>query len=177
MSPEAPGPTEDKIVSLDRLAEILRIKESEGKKIGLITGGFDIMHVGHVRLFQFAKEHVDILVVGVEQDETIRLSKGAHRPVNPLATRCDVLSAFRNVDYIFAVPFVFRYGESEKVDAQYTALYRQLIPHFLITNMPADKYWELKKKGAWETGIGFLGQKTPKDTSSSIISQKIQEDL
>jgi len=177
MSSEVPKRTQEKIISLDRLAEILQLKRSEGKKIGLITGGFDVIHVGHVRLVRFAKEHVDILVVGVEQDETIRLSKGPNRPVNPLVARCNVLSAFYNVNYIFAVPFVFRYGEVEKADEQYTKLYRQLIPDFLITNITAGSFWELKKKGAQDIGIGFLGQKTPKDTSSSSIAKIIQKDI
>jgi len=177
MSSEVPKPTEEKIISLDRLAEILQLKRSEGKKIGLITGGFDVIHVGHVRLVRFAKEHVDILVVGVEQDETIRLSKGPNRPVNPLVARCDVLSAFYSVNYIFAVPFVFQYGPDEKIDEQYTKLYRQLMPDFLITNTAADSFWELKQKSAQDIGIGFLGQKTPKDTSSSSIAKIIQGEI
>jgi len=177
MSPEAPKPTEEKIVDLNRLVEILQLKKGEGKTIGLITGGFDIIHVGHIRLFQFAKISTDILVIGVEQDETIRLSKGQLRPVNPLAARCDVLSSVYNVDYIFAVPFVFRYGEVEKVDKQYTKLYRQLMPNFLITNIAADSFWELKQKSAQDIGIGFFGQITPKDTSSSSIAKIIQGEI
>ena len=177
MSPEVPKPTEEKIVSLDKLAEILQLKKNEGKKIGLITGGFDVIHVGHVRLVRFAKEHIDILVVGVEQDETIQLSKGPNRPVNPLVARCDVLSAFYSVDYIFTVPFVFRYGEVKKADGQYTKLYHQLMPDFLITKITADSFWELKMKGAQDIGIGFLGQITPKDNSSSSIARKIQEEF
>lgn len=167
---------EDKIVSLDRLVEILQLKRSEGNKIGLITGGFDVIHVGHVRLVQFAKEHVDILVAGVEQDETIRLSKGPYRPVNPIAARCDVLSAFYRVDFIFEIPSVFQYGTDE-ADKRLSEIYRRLKPDFLITNITADRFWEFKKRSALRLGIGFLGQKAPKDNSSSRIARIIQEDI
>lgn len=177
MSSETLKPWAEKIVSPDKLAEIIQQKKAEGKKTGLITGGFDILHVGHIRLFHFAKASTDFLVVGVEQDETMRLSKGPNRPVNPLAARCDVLSAVGSVDYIFTVPFVFKYGEIEIADKQYTNLYRQLKPDFLITSITADGFWRLKDKSAHDLGIGFLAQMALKDNSSSAIARKIQEEI
>ncbi len=177
MSPESPKPTEEKIVSLVRLVEILQLKRSEGKKIGLITGAFDIIHRGHISLFRFAKDNVDILAIGVEQDETVTLSKGQNRPINRLADRCEFLSELNSVDYIFAVPFVFQYGAFEKADEQFAEIYRQLMPDFLITNVNADSFWQLKKKRAQELGILFLGQYTPRLTSSSSIADRIQEEI
>lgn len=177
MSPETPKPPYEKVVSLDRLEEILRLKRDVGEKIGLITGAFDIIHRGHISLFRYAKDRVDVLVIGVEQDRTITLSKGQNRPINQLAYRCDFLSELNSVDYIFAVPFVFQYGAVEKADELFAEIYRNLMPDFLITNVNADSFWELKKKRAQELGILFLGQYTPRPTSSSSIAGKIQEEI
>ena len=177
MSPKALKPSGKKMVQVDKLAEILRLKREEGKKIGLITGGFDIIHRGHISLFRFAKESVDILVIGVEQDKTITISKGKNRPINTLANRCDFLSELNSVDYIFAVPFVFRYGEIDNADRLFAGVYKKLRPDYLITNIDADRFCELKRKRAQEIGIGFLGQKTPKDTSSSSIVNRIEEEI
>ncbi len=177
MSPSISISTDEKIVSLNKLVKILRLKKRAKKKIGLITGGFDIIHKGHISLFRFAKDNTDIVVVGVEQDKTISLSKGQNRPVNRLIDRCEFLSELRSVDYVFAIPFVFRYGEPEKIDKLYAEIYKNIQPDCLITNITADKYWEQKKKRAQDMKIGFLGQETPKDTSSTSIASKIQEEI
>ncbi len=176
MSPETSKFTYEKIVRLDKLEEILRSYQREGKTVGLITGVFDILHVGHIRLVRFAKKNTDILVVGVEQDETVKLSKGPKSPVNSLAARCDVLSALYSVDYIFAIPSVFKYG-TNVADEQLAQIYRRVMPDFLITNITVDTFWERKRISAQDLGIGFLGQVAPKDNSSSLISQKIQEEI
>jgi len=54
-----------KIKSLGQLQRICSDLRSKGKKIGLITGCFDVIHIGHIRLFRQAKARLDVLVVGV----------------------------------------------------------------------------------------------------------------
>ena len=76
-----------KIRLLKELYSIVNKHKKRGKTIGLITGCFDILHIGHIELFQSAKNQVDILIVGVENDETIKRSKGTNRPVNNQDTR------------------------------------------------------------------------------------------
>jgi D-beta-D-heptose 7-phosphate kinase/D-beta-D-heptose 1-phosphate adenosyltransferase len=74
-----------------------------GRRIVLTNGCFDILHRGHVAYLREARQLGDVLVVGVNVDETVKRLKGPGRPVNPLADRVEVLSALSAVD--FAVPF------------------------------------------------------------------------
>jgi rfaE bifunctional protein nucleotidyltransferase chain/domain len=74
-----------------------------GARIVFTNGVFDLLHPGHVELLQFARSQGDILVVGINDDESVRRLKGEKRPIFPLAERMEILAAFACVDYI--VPF------------------------------------------------------------------------
>jgi len=75
----------------------------EGKRIVFTNGCFDILHSGHVSYLQQAKAMGDVLVVGLNTDESIRRLKGKGRPVNTLENRLNVLSALGCIDHV--VPF------------------------------------------------------------------------
>ena len=148
----------NKVCSLEDAANFVREEKEKEMKAGLITGGFDIIHKGHISLFRFAKVTVDVLVVGVEQDETLMLSKGQNRPINNLAARCDFLQELNSIDYVFAIPFVIRYEENEKIDDLYANMYGLLQPGFLVNSIPADRFWKRKKKIAENMKIRFIEQ-------------------
>lgn len=75
-----------------------------GKRLVFTNGVFDILHAGHVRYLAQAKALGDLLVVGVNSDESVRrLGKGPERPINPLEDRMAVLEALRSVDAV--IPF------------------------------------------------------------------------
>ncbi len=82
------------------LAQTLRYKQ---KKIIWTNGCFDILHLGHVRYLQESKKLGDVLIVGVNSDDSIKQLKGDKRPINTLEERMGVLSALESIDYI--VPF------------------------------------------------------------------------
>ena len=75
----------------------------EGEKIVFTNGVFDLLHPGHVELLEFARAQGDLLVVGINDDASVRRLKGEKRPVFPLAERMEVLAALASVDYV--VPF------------------------------------------------------------------------
>jgi len=90
-------------------AELLSLVAQErslGKRIVFTNGCFDILHSGHVTCLERAKALGDVLIVGVNTDESIRQLKGPTRPVNALADRLTVLAALGCVDYV--VPFADR---------------------------------------------------------------------
>jgi len=72
----------------------------EGKAIVFTNGCFDILHVGHVRYLAAARRLGDILVVGLNGDESVRELKGAGRPVNSEEDRAEVLAALEAVDHV-----------------------------------------------------------------------------
>ncbi len=75
-------------------------KLKNGSKVVFTNGCFDIVHAGHIDLLQKAKREGDILVVGLNSDDSIKKIKGANRPVNKLELRIKILSSIQYVDYI-----------------------------------------------------------------------------
>jgi D-beta-D-heptose 7-phosphate kinase/D-beta-D-heptose 1-phosphate adenosyltransferase len=81
------------------LPELMRHRAS-GKKIVFTNGCFDIIHLGHVKYFQFAKQQGDLLVVGVNSDSGIRRLKGEKRPLITELDRMGVLEELESIDYL-----------------------------------------------------------------------------
>lgn len=70
------------------------------KKV-FVNGTFDILHVGHVALLDYAKSLGDQLVVGIDSDDRVKLLKGSGRPINSQLERGTLLAALKSVDKVF----------------------------------------------------------------------------
>jgi len=84
-------------------ADIVPIVEKlrqEGKKIVLTQGTFDMVHIGHGRYCHEAKQQGDVLIVGVDSDEKVKIRKGPDRPVVPENERMEMLTYLNSVDYV-----------------------------------------------------------------------------
>jgi len=86
--------------TLERLLPELQYHRSNGKRIVFTNGCFDLIHLGHVKYFQFAKQQGDILVVGVNTDSSIRDLKGPTRPIINEQDRIGVLEELESIDYL-----------------------------------------------------------------------------
>ena len=73
---------------------------TKGKTIVFTNGCFDVFHAGHADLLHYAKSKGDVLVVGINTDESVKRLKGENRPVNTLDMRTKVLSSICDVNYI-----------------------------------------------------------------------------
>ena len=71
-----------------------------GRQIVFTNGCFDILHAGHVRYLTTAKSFGDVLIVGLNTDESVRRLKGANRPINNQDDRAEVLLGLRAVDHV-----------------------------------------------------------------------------
>ncbi len=91
---------ESKIVTRDRLRELLAEHRRRGQKIVLANGCFDTLHVGHTRYLEGARREGDILVVAVNSDSSVCALKGPGRPVLPETARAALVGALRSVDYV-----------------------------------------------------------------------------
>jgi D-glycero-beta-D-manno-heptose 1-phosphate adenylyltransferase len=96
--------TTGKILSLEDLAERAKALRDAGKKVVATNGCFDLLHVGHVRYLKAARARGDILIVGVNGDDSVRQLKGPRRPLNNEKDRAEVLAALESVDLIAIFP-------------------------------------------------------------------------
>ena len=72
----------------------------KNKRVVFTNGCFDILHVGHIRYLEEASKLGDVLIVGLNSDESVRRLKGPDRPINNEHDRADVLCALRSVGYV-----------------------------------------------------------------------------
>ncbi len=77
--------------------------KNEGRRIVFTNGCFDLLHPGHIDYLDRAAKLGDILIIGLNDDNSIRRLKGKSRPINPLQDRAIMLAALRAVDLV--VPF------------------------------------------------------------------------
>src|SRR5215469_7279970 len=89
-----------KIVPRDALQSSLAEHKRRGQRIVFANGCFDTLHVGHVRYLEGARAEGDILVVGVNDDSSVRDLKGSGRPVLDENARALLVAALRCVDYV-----------------------------------------------------------------------------
>jgi D-beta-D-heptose 7-phosphate kinase/D-beta-D-heptose 1-phosphate adenosyltransferase len=89
-----------KVRSMDQLLPELQRHRARGKKVVFTNGCFDLIHLGHVKYFQFARGQGDLLVVGVNTDASIRRLKGNKRPIIAEEDRIGVLEELESIDYI-----------------------------------------------------------------------------
>ena len=155
-----------KINSFEKTINLLNSRKD--KKVCLIIGCFDILHKGHTALFRFSKKNSDLLIVGLENDKTIKRSKGVKRPLNNLSKRLKNLSESEEIDYVFPIDFVVKFGD-KNVSKFYIPILKKIKPYVFCTNIYKDKYWKEKEKIIKNLGINFLKHKAKIDISTTKI--------
>ena len=82
------------------LADAIARERAAGRTIAFANGCFDMLHVGHIRYLQAAAHEADVLVVGINGDESVCELKGAGRPLMSEAERAEIIAAIRGVSYV-----------------------------------------------------------------------------
>ena len=90
----------NKIINVNDAIELAQKLNKENKKIVITGGCFDILHIGHIKLFDESKKQGDFLFVLLENDDSVRKLKGEGRPINPQADRAEVLASLSSVDFV-----------------------------------------------------------------------------
>ena len=93
-----------KIYHLSELASILQQAKSDGNVVVTTNGCFDVLHLGHLRYLQAARQLGDLLVVAVNSDSSVRQLKGENRPLVPEEERAEMLAGLECVDYVVIFP-------------------------------------------------------------------------
>lgn len=150
---------------LDRSTLIDRVKEdrARGLTMAFANGGFDLLHVGHVRYLEAAKREADRLIVAINNDESVRGLKGATRPVLPEADRAELVAALRAVDYVVIFP-----------EPTVTPLLELLRPdvHCKGTDYTVETVPERETVYAYGGRIAIVGD--PKDHSTSDLLTRLR---
>lgn len=150
---------------LTRDALVARVAQDRqaGRTLAFANGGFDLLHVGHVRYLEAARREADRLIVAVNDDRSIRGLKGPSRPVLPEADRAELVAALRAVDYvvIFPEPTVMPLLELLKPDV-----------HCKGTDYTVETVPERDTVRAYGGRIAIVGD--PKDHSTSGLLTRLQ---
>ena len=95
-----PAVSLDKQKTLAEVAAVARNLEKTGKRIVLTNGCFDLLHVGHIKLLSASKQLGDVLIVALDDDESVKQLKGSGRPIINENERLRIISALDSVDYV-----------------------------------------------------------------------------
>ncbi len=91
---------EKKILNRDELSRMLAYWNFYNKKVAFTNGCFDLLHLGHVDYLAKAADQGDVLIVGLNDDESTRKLKGNHRPYNSVKARAMLLASLHVVDAV-----------------------------------------------------------------------------
>ena len=88
------------IKTWDEISPIISALKSKNKKIVFTNGCFDILHIGHIKYLETAKSLGDILILGLNSDDSVRRLKGENRPINHQDDRAYILASLEVIDYV-----------------------------------------------------------------------------
>jgi rfaE bifunctional protein nucleotidyltransferase chain/domain len=92
---------ESKLITREQAVALRQAYGTAAKKVGYTSGVFDILHSGHVEYLEAARACVDVLVVGINSDQSVRENKGPDRPINTDQERARVVAGLTAVDHVF----------------------------------------------------------------------------
>jgi len=111
----------DKIKSLEEAKAIRKDAKASGRVVVFTNGCFDLLHAGHVDYLEAAKKEGDLLIVGLNSDDSVRRIKGANRPLVPWEDRAALLAGLSAVDAVVA------FDEDDPLE-----LIKALVPDVLV---------------------------------------------
>jgi rfaE bifunctional protein nucleotidyltransferase chain/domain len=154
------------VLSLDALTRAIARERDTGRTVALANGCFDLLHVGHVRYLQGAAAEADLLVVAINDDESVCRLKGEGRPILAAADRAELVAGLRGVDYvvIFSGPTVTPVIDAIRPDV-----------HCKGTDYTPESVPEREHVLAYGGRVAIVGD--PKDHSTRELVDKIREHL
>jgi len=160
--------TREKILSREGLHDVLDEHRRSGRKVVFANGVFDLLHLGHVRYLQAAREEGDLLVVGINSDASTRSLKGAGRPILTERARASLVAALAAVDYVV----IF-----DELDVN--ALLREFQPdvHAKGTDYTADTVPERELATLLGIRIAIVGDSKNHSTRELLARLRDQKDV
>jgi D-glycero-beta-D-manno-heptose 1-phosphate adenylyltransferase len=162
--------TQQKILSRTEITTIVRRRQQTGERAVFTNGCFDLLHLGHVRYLQEARNLGDFLILGLNSDESVHRLKGPTRPLVPEQERAEILAALSCIDYvtIFSEPTA-----GDLIDLLQPAIYVKGADYATTSHLPdTDRLPEAKHVLAYGGTIRLLSY-LPHHSTSEMI-QKIK---
>jgi D-glycero-beta-D-manno-heptose 1-phosphate adenylyltransferase len=152
-----------RIVGEDELLRRVEEARREGRTVAFANGCFDILHVGHLRYLEGAAAQGDLLVVGVNADESVRNLKGEGRPLMPAEERSELIASLVWPDYVIV------FDEPSPL-----SLIRRLRPevHCKGTDYSEESVPEGEAVKSYGGRVAIVGD--PKDHSTSELIEKVR---
>lgn len=152
-----------KIISVGKINSVSGKLKSEGKKIVLAGGCFDILHIGHIEFLKAAKKSGDALILLLESDSAIKKLKGKRRPINKQENRAKVLSAIEYVDFVVTL-------DKPLKTEDYQNLVTEIKPD-IIAVTAGDPSLENKKSQAKSVGgkIKIVLKQIPEHSTTKLL--------
>lgn len=152
-----------KLVGLEQLDRLLALERAAGRTVVFTNGCYDLLHAGHLHLLEQAACLGEVLVVGLNEDSSVRRLKGAGRPYVPFAQRAELLAGFEVVDYVVG----FAEDTPEK-------LIRRVRPDVLVKGADWDEA-AIVGREIVEAGGGFVVRVPLREgLSSSSLLEKLR---
>ena len=154
-----------KILSRETLRERVGEWRSQGEKIILTNGCFDVLHVGHIRYLHAAKQLGGKVIVAVNADSSVRDLKGPGRPVMNEHERAEIIAALADVDAVVIFP-----------EPDVRAIIREIHPDVQAkgTDYTADSVPERDEVMAYGGRVAIVGD--PKDHSTTEILKQMRSE-
>jgi len=154
-----------RIIKITQVSKLVNQIHQTDKKIVLVGGCFDLVHLGHLTFLKKAKKEGDLLFVLLESDQNIKRLKGENRPINNQNKRAKFLTHIKSVDFI--IPF----GEA-KDNQDYQNIINQIKPNIIAVSQ-GDPNLSLKKKEAKITNsqVVIVTKHLPSQSTSLILKK------
>ena len=153
----------EKVLDLNTLQEKVDSLHKAGKRVVFTNGCFDLIHIGHIRLLQTAREKGDCLVVAVNSDSSVQQIKEPGRPLMPEGERAEVVAALGCVDWVT----IF-------VEPDPLVLIRLLTPDVLVKGTDWSEEEIVGAPDVREAGGQVLRITLVPEISTSVILEKVR---
>jgi D-glycero-beta-D-manno-heptose 1-phosphate adenylyltransferase len=147
------------VLSLEAITKVCR-ELGKNNKIVYTHGAFDLFHAGHLEFLRLSKEKGQILIVGIEPDDSVQVYKNIKRPIFPMDQRMDIVSKLKYVDFVFPINY--------KVHLQKISAFEK------IHNLHSDLY-NLIKPNVVTYGNLYAGLRTINETKNKLKNTKFKK--
>jgi D-beta-D-heptose 7-phosphate kinase/D-beta-D-heptose 1-phosphate adenosyltransferase len=151
-----------KILDLTQLKRVVGLAHSQGRKVVLTNGCFDLLHVGHVQFLQKAKALGQMLIVAINDDRSVRKLKGNGRPLIGAADRAGIIAGLESVDHVIV------FSEATPLH-----LIRELTPDVLVKggNYTLSEVVGHKEVESYGGRVTLISTIDPESSSQTVIKE------